>query len=434
MKISTDLSIKNLATRTTRFEVADSVVQGLRLVIQPSGARSWILRFRQGGKQHKLTLGTFEKLKLADARAAAREMLRTVAAGRNPAHEKKEARAKIVSEKAELFAEVYEEYAKRYLDKKLKPSTAAEVKRIFEKNIKPVLGKFKLRDITKTHIINLLDDVADNGAPVLANRVLSHLINFFRFCIGRDYLLVSPTTGVTKPTTEKTRERVLSDDEIRWFWRATEHEKTRVIDDESKLNSPFGGLLQLLLLTLARRDEVGAMTEAELDSNERKWTIPAERAKNEKPIEIRLARPSLAILKSMPRVANNEDYVFCTNGKTPVSGFSRTKRRIDRQMLVYAREEASKAGLDPSKVTIPDWTIHDLRRTAASNMARLGISLPVVERCLNHIGDSGRGIKKVYQRYDFQPEMDAAFERWAEALESIVNRKPAKVLSFRSRA
>lgn len=137
-----------------------------------------------------------------------------------------------------------------------------------------------------------------------------------------------------------------------------------------------------------------------------------------------LSDTALAIIEAVPKVKNEAGLLFTTTGETPPSGFSRAKGRMDGLMLGYARAEAKKRGDDPAKVEIPDWVIHDLRRTMASGMARLGVQLPVIERCLNHVSGSFGGIVGVYQRHSFADEKRAALETWSAHIESLVGIKP----------
>src|SRR5262249_23623278 len=153
-----------------------------------------------------------------------------------------------------------------------------------------------------------------------------------------------------------------------------------------------------------------------LDLIGRLWTLPRERIKTNRPHEVALSAPAVDILKSAPRLAGS-DLVFTTNGATPVSGYSKAKRHIN--------------ALLPADMS--SWRLHDLRRTAASGMARLGISLPVIEKVLNHASGSFAGIVGVYQRHSFADEKRAALEAWGRHIDALVSGKPAKVVRLRER-
>jgi integrase len=180
----------------------------------------------------------------------------------------------------------------------------------------------------------------------------------------------------------------------------------------------MGYIIRLLILTIARRNEVSALHRRELHTgNQRAWIIPGERTKNNSPHEIFLTDAMLAVIDSVPRVKNDPktpDFVFTTNGKTSFSGFSKAKKQLDKIMLEIAQAEDSKV------TAIPNWTLHDLRRTGSTRMQRLGIEGEIVEACLNHITESG-GLRGNYQQHDFGPEKVRAFEAWSREVLRIVS-------------
>jgi integrase len=199
---------------------------------------------------------------------------------------------------------------------------------------------------------------------------------------------------------------VLSDEELRLVWLAAE-----------ALGFPFGPIFQLLILTGQRRGEVAGMTRGELDLVSAMWVIPPERAKNGLRHSVPLAPPAIAILKAQPRfdrAKGEADWVFSPGASAP-SGFSRARRRLDAAMLELLG--AADAEAEP----LPTWVVHDIRRSVASGMARLGIDLPVIERCLNHISGSFGGIVGVYQRHSYAEEMRAAEERWGRHVEVLLS-------------
>jgi integrase len=208
-------------------------------------------------------------------------------------------------------------------------------------------------------------------------------------------IVTNPCTDVKAPTAEKSRDRILSDDELRAILQACD-----------QLNEPFGALIKLLTLTAQRRDEVGQMTWREVDIDARLWTIPKERAKNGIAHDVPLSDSAVKVLAGVRRIASSRGLVFTTTGETQVSGFSKAKKRLDAAV--------------PSA---PPWVLHDLRRTAASGMARLGVNLPVVEKVLNHTSGSFGGVAGVYQRHHFADEKRAALEAWAAHVETIVGKE-----------
>jgi integrase len=181
-------------------------------------------------------------------------------------------------------------------------------------------------------------------------------------------------------------------------------------------------MYKLLLLTAQRRDEVGGMEWPEIDPDRRVWTIPRQKAKNNRAHEVHLSGLAIEILDSLPTVGTC--FVLTTNGERPVSGFSKSKERLDRHMLALLRAELAEAGKDPDQGKIEDWILHDLRRTAATCMARLSVPPHVVDKVLNHVSGSIRGVAAVYNRHAYLEERKAALEAWARHVESIVRPTP----------
>jgi integrase len=194
----------------------------------------------------------------------------------------------------------------------------------------------------------------------------------------------NPIAGQKMPSRESSRDRVLSDEEIKRLIRAAQAD-----------GYPFGAIYFVLLLTGQRRGEVSAMRWSELDLQRRLWTIPAARSKNGHAHEVPLSSPVVEILQQVPRFLHS-DYVFTTNGRSPVSGFGRAKDRYEHAL-------GSK-----------DWRVHDLRRTSASGMARLGVAPHVIEKVLNHRTGVISGVAAVYNRYGYAEEKRDALERWAQ--------------------
>ena len=288
----------------------------------------------------------------------------------------------------------------------------------------PKWGERKIHDITKRDVIELLDGIIDAGRGLTANRALAMVRKLFNWSIERGILDTSPCQGVKAPLAEHARDRVLTDDEILWLWCAC-------LAD----SYPFGPLVQLLLLTGARRTEVAGMTYDELNLDERIWNLPGARTKNGEEHTVPLSNAAIAVIESLPRIKPNRgapNFLFTTNAETHVTGYSRSKVRLNGLMLLEARQEAAERGDDATAVEIPRWTLHDLRRTVASELARLGISLPVIEKVLNHTSGSFAGIMAVYQRHSFADEKRQALDAWARHIETITGERPGNVIDFRA--
>jgi integrase len=206
---------------------------------------------------------------------------------------------------------------------------------------------------------------------------------------------------------------VLSDDELRWTWAACD-----------EIGWPFGPLVKLLALTGQRRDEVASVEWAELDLKSRTWRMPREKAKNDRGHEIQLSDAALEVLNSIPSLGS--DLIFTTTGETSVSGFSRAKERLDAAMFAAKREE-----LGAKCASIPPWRLHDLRRTAATGMARLNFPPHVVDKVLNHVSGTIRGVAAVYNRFEYLEERRAALEAWGRHVGRLISPAPANVVVLR---
>jgi integrase len=257
--------------------------------------------------------------------------------------------------------------------------------------------------IKRRDVIDLLDDIAASGRPVLANRTLAHVRKLFNWALEREIIEMTPAAHITAPGgKEAPRDRDLSDDEIRTLWPAFEEG-----------GYPFGPMLKVLLLTGQRRGEVAKMRWTDIDLEAAQWNLPGEMTKNGRAHTVPLAPAVMEILQSLPRYAGA--YVFTTTGgERPVSGFSRSKARIEK----LADGE------------IPQWGLHDLRRTCASGMARLGVPSDHIGRVLNH---APKGVTATtYDRHTYLPEKRRALELWAAYVDGLFQPEDKKVVAFPS--
>jgi integrase len=396
-------SVEAMKPGPARQEIPDSFLPGLYLIHQPSGAKGWAVRYRHQGIPRKLTLGSYPGLGLKDARELAAKALRGVAEGRDPGREKTLARAA----KADSVDRIVEEFFERHVRRSNRPRTAQETERLLRQHVLPRWRGRMVHEITRRDVLDILDRVVDGGAPIAANRVLAAVRKFLNWCVARDILAASPCAGVKPPSAERARDRVLSDDELRLVWAAAE-----------KLGGTFGPLVKLLALTGQRRDEVARMAWEEVDIVNRVWTLPAERTKNNKPHEVPLSEAALAVLQRVPRITESPFILTTNGGASPASGYSKGKRRLDALL----------------PADMPAWRLHDLRRTSASGLARLGVNLPVIEKVLNHASGSFAGIVGVYQRHSFADEKRAGLEAWGNFVTALVEGKPAsKVVRLREK-
>ena len=403
----TDLQIKKQEVPRARKEVPDGRISGLYLVVQPSGAKSWAVRYRFAGQPKKLTLGPYPAVDLATARKRAQEAIGDIAGGKDPAGTKKATRE---AHKAARGAEdrrldkVAASYVDRYVKREVGAAWGKEIERLFRVEILPRLGHKHIEAVTKSDILHLLDTIVDRGSPITANRAFATLRQLFNWALDRDMIKGSPMPK-SAPAPETARDRVLDDAEIKLAWQAFD-----------SIGRPFGPIGKLLLLTGARRDEIAAGTWSEIDVDAKTWTIPASRTKNGEAHEIPLSGTAIELLNSLPRVASKLGFVFTTTGRTPVSGFSKAKAGIDVSIAEILKKDRSADAAIPLH-----WTLHDLRRTVATNLQQLGIRLEVTEAVLNHVSGSRAGIVGVYQRYKYSAEKRQALDAWARRLDVIVS-------------
>jgi len=398
----TAATVEKMKPTDRRQEIPDSLCTGLYLTVQPTGKKGWQVRYRHAGVHRRMTLGGYPVLSLADARQRARDTMAAASEGRDPAEEVRAAKAPKPQDDRDKIKALVGQYAKRHL---ASLKSGAVVKRELERHVVTVWGDRDIHDIAKRDVIDLLDGIADSGRVVSANRVRSYLGTFFNWAVDRDIIATSPAQGVKPVAKEKSRDRVLSDDEIRWFWSAC--------DD---LGFPWGPLGQTLLLTGQRLGEVVGMTDAEISGGV--WSMAPERTKNGRAHTVPLSDPARDILGGVERIKGKPGLVFTTTGESPLSGFHKGRNHIAERMAEIAGQE------------IPHWTFHDLRRTAATGMARLGIPVRVTEAVLNHVSGTAAGIVSVYQRHDYADEKRAALDAWARLVADLVEGRADNVVQI----
>jgi integrase len=403
-RVITHRFVESVRPRATRTEYPDAGCPSLYLIVQPSGTRSWAFRFRHNGVNGKKTLGRAGDggLSLAAARAAA--------AAHRHRLERGDAVTPVtsVTPKTEGGGDKIETAMAAFLElharRKNRASTARHTESIFNGIVLPAWRGRTIGSIRRRDVIELVEGVAANGRGCRANRTLAALSKLFNWLVARDALASSPVTGVERPYKEEARTRILGDDELRALWLACGHD------------GALGQAIRMLILTSTRRNEVGHMRWLEIDEDRRLWTLPAGRTKNAREHAIPLSSQAWALIEARPRFAGCP-FVFSADGKGPVNNWDKAKVRI-----------SARAG-----VAADSWRLHDLRRTCASGMQRLGITVPVIEKALNHISGTFRGIVGVYQQHDYADEVRVALQKWADRVEEIVGGKPAKIFPLRGR-
>jgi integrase len=340
-----------------QVEFPDSVVPGLRLRIGVSGVKTFMLRKRVAGKSRNITLGRYsERMTLNDARKKARQILSDVEMKADP--------VKALPKPQRVTVSGYTVRAlwPGYRTSKSHLRKVKEIERVFERHILPEFGDRAADGITRSEITRFIDEIAQR-TPVMARNILAYFSAFYTWALPRlDRLPGNPCRDAGRPPKPKSRERVLSEKEIGLLYQ--------VLDLEAQ---PFGPAIQLLLLTGQRRNEVFEANRAEFDLERAVWTIPSD--------------------KLIPARGNWD---------AGPSGFSKAMTRIRAALETMVDEP------------VPHWTLHDLRRTLATGMQRLGVRLEVTEAVLNHLSGSRAGIVGVYQRHNYFEEKGIALKAWAK--------------------
>lgn len=363
-----------------RLDFRDELMPGLVLRISTSGTKTFCLHKRINGKMRRLTIGRFPIMSLADARERVRQVLYEIETGRF------EDRTGIEVETKPTLGDVIPDYIEKH----------AKVHNRDWKRKEALLAKFttlhgkRIDDIKRADVVKACD-VIHKFAPVSANRALAHLKHLMGWCVERGMIDASPIAGMKPLSKERSRERVLTEDELGALWTACDAE-----------GYPFGDCIKLLILSGQRRAEVAEMRWSELDLEKRLWTLPSQRAKNGKQHTVPITDAMMDVLRRVPRFLGS-DYVFTTKGTSPISGFGRLKKR-----LVKALPDATE-----------HWTPHDLRRTMSTHMAMLGVPQPVTEALLNHKTGVVSGVAAIYNVYSYADEKREALELWNSHVDKV---------------
>ncbi len=387
-----------------RLEVPDAAMPGLYLVVQPGGAKSWAFRFRYGGKTRKLTLGRFPALSLSEAREAARRAAQAVELGTDPGATK--AKAKAAAREAQgagrdTVAAVVEQFDKRHLSHL---RSGRDVRQALDRFVVKAWGDRDVKTITKRDVLDLLDAIVDRGTPTMANRVLAYTRKFMNWCVERDVLERAPTDRVRAPAKE---------DDPRP--RPVRRRNPVVLEG----NRGRGAAVRAARPASAaywpapRRGRRDDRPRAE----GRRLAPCRHRTKNGRPHDVPLSEAARDVLAGVKRVRGPKGFVFTTNGSTPVAGFAWAIKRLRSRAEAVAADERGEA------VVIPPWGFHDLRRTCATGLARLGIPIHVVEVVLNHASGKISGVAAIYNRHDYAAEKRAALEAWGRYLLNYVGER-----------
>jgi integrase len=461
-KLLTDAAVRKYTAGRQRRRIKDST-PGLALVIEPSGFKTFEMRFRApGGRIGKIRLGPYDlsgrgellkdepqigqPLSLTAARLLAAKVHQDRKKGIDVIADHKAAkhrrRAEIAERAATSFAACLHDFIVEHRVAKwgTRPRRWRETARTLGLNYprgsdpaitQPQLIPGSLCDVwgdrpvaeIDDHLIHeVVRDAAKHGIPGLGRRnrgvsdarkraLHAALATFFGWLKKERKISSNPVLDVDRPAPPAAHERTLSDRELRWFWRATD-----------VVGEPFGALLKILVLSGARLNEVAGMRRSEL-GDDGTWNLPATRSKNHRVLALPLPALAREIIAAVPGKPGS-DLVFSTTGRSPVSGWSRMKHRLDKAMLDIAKQEKPNA-------VIERWKLHDLRRSFASGVQRLGVRTEIIERALNHLSGSFAGVSGIYQRDPMTEEVRNALALWSSHIESLVSGRPAKVLPLK---
>jgi len=371
--------------KTGRIEFWDKGMPGFGIRITSTGSRSWIVMYRFKGRKRRHTLGAFPAMTLADAYSKARTSLNEAVNGKDPAATKKAERI------ADTFGELADEYLTRHAMVKKKSWKGDE--RHLERDLLPFLKNQKANEISRRDIIKILDGIVERGAPIQANRVLALVRKIFNFAITRDIVEFNPCAVIPLPGKPQTRDRVLNAEEIQKVWLSAER-------DDSDVSS----MIKLRLLTAQRGGEIETMAWDQINLNAAIWTIPAELAKNGLAHRVPLNKQALKILKSLDESRTDSPWVF--------PGRYDFTKHIENVQKAVQRIRTRK-GFEV------EFTGHDLRRTAASHMARMKVPRLVISKILNHVES---GVTAVYDRHGYDDEKREALQMWGKYVDELVSK------------
>ena len=364
--------------------VFDDEQRGLGVRVTAGGGKTYLAQYSWHGQKRRIPLGSCSALSLAKARKAACGIMGDVAKGIDPAAERKNAKAR----EALTLAALLSDWQALHLASK-RPRYAAEAVRAV-RNAFPRYLDLPAADLGRATIVKTLDAMARKGSAAMAARTAAYGKAAYGWAVKRGAIPANPFVNLPVASPAR-RERVLSDDELAAIWRATDGP------------GPFNGIVRMLILTGQRREEVAGMTWAELSDDLSTWIIPASRAKNGATHIVPVSAPAQDLLRNVPRFVE----LAFPGLRGTFNGFSKAKAALD-----------ARSG-------VTDWRLHDLRRTAATGLQRLGVRLEVTEQVLNHVSGSRAGIVGVYQRHDFAVEKRAALDAWGAHVLALVEGRAA---------
>lgn len=378
----TDRKIRTLKSKTQRHILWEDNCHGLGtlgLRISPVGTKTWVFMYRFRGKPRMQTLGKYPVVPVSEAHSILGASLKKLSLGLDPALDA------IEKKTSQREALTFDELSKIYLEKWAKPKKKSWKwdEKTLEVDILPVWRDITAKKLKRRDVIDILDTIVDRGSPGHATRVLCLIRKIFNFAISRDLLEVNPSSLIPKPQPPRQRDRILNDDEIKLFWENL---------DQATAGESTKWALRLQLLTGQRSGEIACIKWEYIDWKNACWTIPAEKAKNGLTHRVFLSTAAFRILKELHEATGHTEYAF----PSPKEGQHINAHAIGR--AVRRSQELFK---------VKRFIAHDLRRTAASQMASLGVPRLVISKVLNHVET---GVTAVYDRHSYDREKKLAME------------------------
>jgi len=364
---------------------------GFGVRVTAGGAKSYVLNYRSGGIERRLTIGSCDNWSAVAAVREAKKLRQGIDRGEDPM-----AAREAASGPAKTVGDVLDDFLKGHVRPNLR--SAANVESALNRFVRPRLGGLDIYSLGRRHIAETVDHVVETAGPVQADRVRAYISSCLAWFAERDDKFTYGTVIVKakRRSVGASRDCILSDDEIRSLWTATAEGNT------------FSAMCRLLLLTAARRTEVAGMEWSEIDAAG-VWTLPASRSKNKRAHSLPLSGAARAVVEAQSK---DGAFVFPSEAGTAYTAYSKGKSALDKAM----------------GDAVAPWVLHDLRRTARSLMSRAGVQPHIAERVLNH---AMTGVGGVYDRHDYTEEKRNALKALAAMIERIINPPAANVLPLR---
>ena len=387
--------VETVKSNGARQEFRDLATRSLELRVSPKGAKTWavLYRRRSDGLKRRVTIGAYPAFKLDDARTEAKGLLARAAKGEDPALKVQ------LRREASSFKQLASEWEKRYAGPNKSEQALYDDQLMLGKDILPAIGRMKVEEITKRDVICIADGILERGARVRCNRALALMRSIFRWGMAEDLARQDPTFGVRDRTVERPRDRVLSDDEIKVFWKRL---------PEAEMSEGVAIILQLALVTGQRVGMVSGMakTELELDRVAPTWTLRSSRTKNREPVCVPLTEFAAKLIRRGIALSGESDFVF----PSPLGDEAITPHAATRAMSRWRKT-----------LKIRDFRVHDLRRTCATGMARLGVPRFHISLVLDHVSVThGTITGAVYDKYTYDAEKRAALDKWSTHLVELL--------------